>query len=412
MSRVLACLALSCFAGGFACDEAEEVTPTLVLDETPPPPVVQEPAEPALLKHAREARGPGYAERYQASASASPARHYFFGGKTRFDFRDPAAEAMSFDFDIALAGPSLQRYQLSAGERKNWFLLGGPGDAWLKTPNDQVPRPNSAGASELGEDAALRWLILSFPSALERADANEQAEQWSDLWSQGEPIPLAEDFGRGGLQLWLDAETGLPSRVERKQAEGEAQLLLTISDWSYSYAGTTGERLYPQHWEWQREDWVLTETVEALEDSALYLDTAFRPKEAPLSQFQVRRGSDGSTQRVPEERFALVSYSMRYRVLDQRPEDDGQVRVWELREAEGSRFIEQLDDSAEGEGVERVDEQLCLLWSTSQATSFDADADARIREIAEQNGFEVVGPVWIHTEVAGFEVLLPVRQPD
>lgn len=407
MKRALACLSLACFA----CGEAVEATPTLVLEEPPPPPVVQEPTEPALLKQAREARGSGYAERYQASASASPARHYFFGGKARFDFRDPAREAQSFDFDVALASPSLQRFQLTTGEWKNWFLLGGPGDAWVKTPNDLAPRPYSAGAGELGEDAGLRWLILGFPAALDRVDTEAQAEQWSELWSQGKPIPLAEDLGQGNLQLWLDAESGLPTRVERKQAEGEAQLLLSVSDWSYSYEGIKGERFYPQRWEWQREDWVLIETIEALEDCALYLDTAFRPKEAPLSEFQVRRGSDGSTQRVPDERFALVSYSMRYRVIDQRPDADT-ARIWELRDAKGSRFIQQLDDAAEGEAVERVDEQLCLLWSTSQATSFDAKADARIREIAAENGFEVIGPVWIHTEVAGFEVLLPVRQPD
>lgn len=413
MNRALVCLILALGSNAVACgDPAEETPPLETESPAPPEPEVQQPADPPLLVTARAARGTGYAARYQSGAQANPARHYFFGGEARFVFHDTNQAPRAFDFDVALAGPNLQRYQLADGQRKNWFLLGGPGDAWLKTPEDTSPRPNSAGAGELGEDAALRWLILGFPASLEHPAARDQAEQWSSLWSQGEPIPLAEDFGRGGLQLRLDAETGLPLQVERRQEEGDAQILLAVSDWTLSYQGNQGERIYPSRWDWHRENWVLEETVEELEDRALYLDTAFRPKEAPLSTYQVRRGSDGSTQRVPEERFALVSYSMRFRALTEQPVPGSPARVWEVREDGASRFIEQLEDEAEGEGVESLDEQLCLLWSTPQSTSLDAEADARLREVAAQNGFEVIGPVWISTEVAGLEVLLPVRQPD
>lgn len=393
------------------CGEPGESTlPSEV--ETPSPPKAQLPTPPQLLLTARNARGSGYEERFQTDAEANPARHYFFGGEARFVFRDAAQDARAFAFDVALASPSLQRYQLSDGQRKNWFLLGGPGDAWLKTPEDTTPRPNSMGVGELGEDAALRWLILGFPATLEHPSSREQAEQWSTLWSRGEPIPLAEDFGRGGLQLRLDAESGLPTRVERRQEEGEPQLLLFVRDWTVRYEGAQGARLYPSRWDWHRENWVLEETVEELEDRALYLDTAFRPKEAPLSTYQVRRNPDGSAQRVPEERFALVSPSIRFRELAEKPATEPSARVWEIRDGDASRFVEQLDADTEGEGVERMDEQLCLLWSTPQSSRFDDGADVRLREIAAQNGFEVLGPVWIRTDVAGLEVLLPVRQPN
>ena len=406
MKARTALLALVLMSNGIACSESKQ-------EALPPAPrETQQPLEPELLLRARAARGAGYAERYQAGSQISPARHYLFSGIAHFVFHEEGKEPGIFDFEVALASPSLQRYQLTLDLWKNWFLLGGPGDSWLKTPNDSAPRPNSAGAEELEEDAALRWLILGFPASLERAHARNQAEQWSELWKKREPVPLAADFGRGDLQLWLEPSTGLPKRVERRGENGRASVLLTVQDWTLSYPGSQGERLYPRQWNWQRKDWVLEEKLAQIEDCALFLDTAFRPVEAPMSQYQVWRGADGSTQRVPDERFALVAHSMRYRALSEKSAADNSACIWEFRNATERQFVEQLEDDAEGEGVEVIANQLCLLWSTPQFQSLNNEAEAWLSEIAAQNGFETIGPIWVRTEVVGLEVLVPVRKRD
>lgn len=409
-------LGSSGLACGNAADDSEQAEPDLEVESSPQPvapePEDQEPPEAALLAPARKARGAGYRERYLASTRASPARHYLLNGAARFVFHDDSAPPRDFTFEVALAGPSLQRYQLADGARKNWFMIGGPGDSWIKTPDDTEPRPNSVGAGELEEDAALRWLILGFPSLLEGSHQRRQAADWSTAWSTESPVVLDPAFGQGNLQLWLDPESGLPTRVERLDDQGQANLLLEVSDWSLEYEGDSGVRVYPRRWSWHRESWRLEETVESIEDRALFLDIAFRPKQAPLSTFQVRRGSDGSTQAIPVERFALVEHSMRYRELSEQPAADDPARVWEFRRPTETVFVEQLDEQAQGSGVQIIDAQLCLLWSSPKVFELDEAADARIREIAEQNGFTVIGPIWIHTEVAGLEVLLPVQPMD
>ena len=168
-------------AGLAACGEGEVAPPAPSTDSTtesaPSPPSPPSPQrDPALLEAARSARGSGFAARFGSHRADDPATHFQLSGEARFAFRDPALEDRSFAFEVALAGPSVQRYQLSAGQRKNWFLLAGPGDCWVKTPEDQQPKPASARAGELGEDAALRWLILGFPAHLEGAAAQQRAE--------------------------------------------------------------------------------------------------------------------------------------------------------------------------------------------------------------------------------------------
>ncbi|MAW62261.1 MAG: hypothetical protein CMJ94_15700 [Planctomycetes bacterium] len=406
-------------AGLAACGEGEVAPPAPSTDSTtesaPSPPSPPSPQrDPALLEAARSARGSGFAARFGSHRADDPATHFQLSGEARFAFRDPALEDRSFAFEVALAGPSVQRYQLSAGQRKNWFLLAGPGDCWVKTPEDQQPKPASARAGELGEDAALRWLILGFPAHLEGAAAQQRARDWSEAWEAEQPIALPEDFGQGGLQISM-GEDGLPTRVERVDAEGTRELLLEVTDWSLSAGAATPDAplglRYPRSWSWHREDWILHETLDRLEDHALYLDTAFRPEEAPLARFQVRRAPDGSSQRVPEDRFALIEHTMRYRVLEAAPEDPTEGN-WEFRAPTETRWAEQLDAKAEGPGVESIEAQLCLLWSSPRLQAPTEEGLQRLREVAAQNGLEVIGPVWIHTGVVGLELLLPVRKPD
>lgn len=387
------------------------------------PPIENEPA-PArpervlsrLAKQASAARGPGFVlETEQAAPSDRDAlaRHFQLRGTARFVLHDPAAKPSVQDLEIALAGPQLQRYQLSSGDYKNWFLLGGPADAWVKTPRDKQPRPFSSDAAILEEDASLRWMILRFPNDLVRESIDTE-QDWSKTWQAGGLVLLNEDFERGQLLLKLD-EQGLPAQVFRALSEGntEPQLLLEVSDWTLERSDQAGARMYPRKWTWHREDWNVEEDINQIEDRALYLDVAFRPADAPVSSFQVRRAEDGSSRRVPRDRFALVQRSLHYQDITA---PDGEALpdqlVWKLWDGKAVRYALQLAESAANEpDTQSIEAQLCLLWSSAIAKDHEQARD-RLLEAAAENGLEVIGPLWFNTSVDGLEALLPVRRTN
>ena len=400
-----------------ACGDA-----SLPDDSDPPVENEQNPEPPKrsfsrLTTRAQEARGPGFeieSEQNPRTQRDALARHFQLRGTARFVPHNPDAKASLQDLEVALAGPQLQRYQLASGDYKNWFMLGGSGDAWVKTPNDAQPRPFSSEAAILEEDASLRWLILRFPNDLVRGP--EEAERtWSTTWEAGGLVLLQEDFERGQLLLSLN-EQGLPAKVYRALPEGSAepQLLLEISEWVVEVAGQDGPRYYPREWVWHRDDWKVEEVIDEIEDRALYLDVAFRPADAPVSSFQVRRTEDGSSRRIPRDRFALVQRSLHYQALDrvdgEQGEADGQL-VWKLWDGEALRYALQVDDSEPTSDSIEIEDQLCLLWSSAQRKDHEQARQRLIRAAAE-NGLEVVGPLWFNTSVDGLEALLPVQRGD
>jgi hypothetical protein len=382
----------------------------------------QEPAPPKrllskLAVEARKARGSGFGfESTQAANSETDAlaRHFQLRGTARFVPHNPAAKPSLQELEIALAGPQLQRYQLTSGDYKNWFMLGGPGDAWVKTPNDAQPRPFSSEAAILEEDATLRWLILRFPTDLVRG-SEEIERTWSATWEADGLVLLREDFERGRLLLKLN-EQGLPAQVYRALSEGNAEpkLLLEVSDWKLELASQNGIRNYPRQWVWHRDDWKVEEVIDQIEDHALYLDVAFRPADAPVSSFQVRRAEDGSRRRIPRDRFALVQRSLHYQLLAESESEPGEVEgrlTWKLWDGADLRYALQLHDSSAAVDSLAIENQLCLLWSSSQSKDHE-QARARLLKAAAENGLDVIGPVWFNTSVDGLEALLPVQRKD
>jgi len=368
-----------------------------------------------LVARAREARGPGFEiENSQATRSDTDAlaRHFQLRGTARFVPHNPAAKPSLQELEIALAGPQLQRYQLTSGDYKNWFLLGGAGDAWVKTPNDEQPRPFSSEAAILEEDASLRWLILRFPNDLVRG--SEEAERtWSATWEADGLVLLREEFERGQLLLKLD-ERGLPAKVYRALSEGSAepQLLLEVSEWTLEHAGAAGPRYYPHQWVWHRDDWNVEEVIDDIEDRALYLDIAFRPADAPVSSFRVRRDEDGGSRRIPRDRFALVQRSLHYQEqAEAKTESSEGDLIWSLWDGAEMGFARQVHDPSAAPGSIAIENQLCLLWSSAQAKDYQQARD-RLLEAAMENGLEVIGPLWFNSSVDGLEALLPVRRKD
>jgi hypothetical protein len=408
-------LALASLALLGSCGESnpsDDSAAPLQYEQDPPP--RQRPTS-RLVARARDARGPGF-EDESASVSATQAdalaRHFQLRGTARFVPHNPAAKPSLQELEIALAGPQLQRYQLSSGDYTNWFLLGGAGDAWVKTPNDAQPRPFSSEAAILGEDASLRWLILRFPNDLV-LDSEEAERTWSATWEAGGLILLREDFERGQLLLKLD-ERGLPAQVFRALTEGSAepQLLLEVSDWTLEHAGTAGPRFYPRQWLWHRDDWKVEEVIDQIEDRALYLDVAFRPADAPVASFRVRRDEQGNSRRVPRDRFALVQRSLHYQEQDEaKAASHEDALIWQLWDGSAMRYALQVSDPSTAPDSITIEDQLCLLWSSAQARD-PAQARDRLLLAAEENGLKVIGPLWFNRSVDGLEALLPVRRQD
>lgn len=404
-----------CFALLGACGEPsspDDSGPPIQNEQTPAPP--KRPIS-KLAALARAARGPGIVSQTELATTSGDdalARHFQLRGTARFVRHDPSAKPSLQDLEIALAGPQLQRYQLTSGDYKNWFLLGGSGDAWLKTPNDPKPRPFSSEAAILEEDATLRWLILRFPIDLMRGP-EETERSWSETWQAGGLILLRENLEGGQLLLKLD-EQGLPAQVYRALAEGSAepQLLLEVSDWQLEHAGPEGVRHYPRQWVWHRDDWKVEEVIDQIEDRALYLDVAFRPADAPVSSFQIRRAEDGSSRRIPRDRFALVQRSLHYQELDgPQPELATEQLIWKLWDGAELRYALQVDEANPTAESISIEAQLCLLWSSAQRKDHE-QARARLVQAAAENGLEVLGPLWFNTSVDGLEALLPVRRID
>lgn len=410
-----AALVAACFASLGACGETsspDDSGPPLANEQAPTAP--KRPVS-KLAAQARAARGPGLLQQTERAATSGDdalARHFQLRGTARFVRHDPTAKPSLQELEIALAGPQLQRYQLSSGDYKNWFLLGGPGDAWLKTPNDQQPRPFSSEAAILEEDATLRWLILRFPIDLMRGpEATERS--WSETWEAGGLILFREDLEGGQLLIKLD-EQGLPAQVYRALAEGssEPQLLLEVSDWKLEHSSPEGVRNYPRRWVWHRDDWRVEEVIDQIEDRALYLDIAFRPADAPVSSFQIRRTEDGSSRRIPRDRFALVQRSLHYQLLDAiEPEPTPEQLIWKLWDGTELRYALQVDEANPGADSISIEAQLCLLWSSAQRKDHE-QARERLVQAAAENGLEVLGPLWFNTSVDGLEALLPVRRAD
>lgn len=408
---LLACATL-CFLLP-ACGKEEATEPEQFESTLPEPP--QQEAKPAripstLAMQAAKARGAGFHIEAPSNRTEALAHHFQVRGTARFVPHNPASKPSLQGLDIALAGPELQRYSLSSGEFTNRFLLGGSGDAWVKTPNDTQPRPFSSEANILEEDATLRWFILRFPRAL-RDRPIEQERQWSKTWEAGGLVLLKQDQDRGQLLVRFDAN-GLPTQVYRALEEGDAEpeLLLEVSNWTVSVDHGSGERLYPRDWVWHREDWKVEEVIDELEDRALYLDVAFRPKDAPLSSFQVRRSESGA-QRIPRDRFALVQPDLHYQLLDsEQPPADPDGVLWQLWDGESARYALQVDPESAAD-LPSFASQLCLLWSSSQSNKAEV-ALQRLSEAAAENGLEVEGPLWLNTTVDGLEALLPVRRLD
>jgi hypothetical protein len=413
MQRHRLTVALACLACLGSCGDAS------VPDDSDPP--LQNEQDPAqrqrptsrLVAQARKVRGPGFEDSQATQSDSNPlARHFQMRGTARFVPHNPSAKPSLQELEIALAGPQLQRYQLAAGGYKNWFLLGGEGDAWVKTPNDEQLRPFSSEAAILEEDATLRWFILRFPQDLVR-DSEEVERTWSSTWEADGLILLREDFERGQLLLKLN-ESGLPAQIYRALSEGSAepQLLLEVGDWTLAYAGAEGLRYYPRQWVWHRDDWKVEEVLDQIEDRALYLDVAFRPADAPLSSFQIRRDEDGSSRRIPRDRFALVQRSLHYqeRSKAEAETSEGQP-VWQLWDGTELRYALEVSDPSEVSDSITIEDQLCLLWSSSRAKDYQ-QARTRLLEAAKENGLEVSGPLWFNLSVDGLEALLPVRRID
>jgi hypothetical protein len=410
-------LALGCFALAGACGNADQPLESELLVQQEPAPQPHQRSLSKLASAALEARGPGFELGNPQTAPAefeALAQHFQLRGTARFVPHNPAAKPSLQDLEIALAGPQLQRYQLTSGDYKNWFMLGGSGDAWVKTPNDTQPRPFSSEAAILEEDASLRWLILRFPKDLVRG-SEEIERTWSATWEADGLVLLQEDKEHGKLLLKFD-EQGLPTKVYRALAEGSAepQLLLEVSEWSVEVSGQDGVRSYPRQWVWHRDDWNVEERIDQIEDRALYLDVAFRPADAPVTSFRVHRGEDGSSRRIPRDRFALVQRSLHYQALTEtaaaQGATDGRL-IWKLWDGAELRYVLQVDEpSADIESV-AIEDQLCLLWSSTQRKDHEQARERLVRAAAE-NALEVVGPLWFNTSVDGLEALLPVQRRD
>lgn len=387
--------------------QQEEDIPTLVVHDN------------KLAKTARAARGAGFPTWEINPLESNHQKHYQLRGTARFVSHDPNSAPIEQTLEIALASPTLQRYQLAEGVRSNWFLLAGTGDAWLKKPDDPTPQPWSAGAVELGEDAALRWLVLRFPDPMRDLETDDsEFLPRTEAWEKGEPFAF-DDF------LVRCNEQGLPTTVLRAVSrDGSAletpELLLEISDWTLEASSAHAPRLYPRLWVWHREAWKVEERIESVEDRALYLNMAFRPDELPLEKFQgmrVQRDEDGAPSRIPPDRFALVEPEIRYVELageQELAEEDSLdwYTVWRVVDGDSVRTLRQLAPGEELEGSATLSDQLCLLWSSRSAGLMPEEVRAKLIELAKQNQLEPLGPIWFNWGVAGIEALLPVQRPE
>lgn len=347
-----------------------------------------------------------------AQPPATPARHFRLSGTARFVLHDTERPPIEQGLEIALGGPARQRYTLDADGRKNWFLLDGADEAWMKGPDAAEPR--AYPAAELAEDAGLRWLILRFPWDV--AALPEQPDA---------PLDWRAAWARSPLRIERDAR-GLPVRVLRLPEPddsseppdaGELEPVLELEDWRPADVDGDGvaAAAYPHRWIWHRAQFRLEEEFHRVQPGALYLGRAFRPLAGAPEAYRIRRGEDGAVAPVPDEALTLVDRSawwLREQDADAAQRAGADAR-WQVHPGDGALAFTALTFDTRPSGAaeaSRLDAQRCLLWTSPDAPPPAARIRAELVTAAEQNGLRPDGALWLRLDAPGLEALLPVTE--